>query len=106
MAYKNKEDAATWQRTRRKKHRQLLARFKQTKGCATCGYKSHPIALQFDHIEPASKSVNRSGSAIDPIWSKHRIKQELAKCQVLCANCHAIRTYEERHYYNETHMGY
>lgn len=78
----------------------LISRWKRMKGCSVCGYKKHPTALHLDHVDPSTKSkVSKyTYKALNYYWSKERIKQELAKCQVLCANCHAIRTYEERHY--------
>ena len=71
---------------------QLLGRFKMMKGCANCGYKGHYSALQFDHIEPklTGKRIVIAG------MSKEKMKKELSLCQVLCANCHAIKTWKER----------
>jgi len=65
----------------------LLERFKTLKGCARCGYREHPAALQFHHRDPATKagkvsSFLRAGMA--------KVREEISKCDVLCANCHAI----------------
>ena len=77
---------------RRRRRNRLLGRFKQIKGCAGCGYKDHWVALQFDHIVPKK----RKGPAINSGWSMKRIKEELSKCQVLCANCHSIKTHDDQ----------
>lgn len=55
-----------------------------------CGYDNW-IALELDHRDPSQKydAVTRmvnDGTTLD------RIKQEVEKCDVVCANCHAIRT--------------
>jgi 5-methylcytosine-specific restriction endonuclease McrA len=61
--------------------------------CMKCGSTE---ALQFDHIDPTTKSFEitaRIGSLNvlnDPIFMK-----ELAKCQVLCAPCHRTKSAEE-----------
>jgi 5-methylcytosine-specific restriction endonuclease McrA len=69
--------------------RKVMDRFKVRKGCASCGYNSHPYALEFDHIDPATKRMKISDMYC---YSWKRVKVELAKCQVLCGNCHNIKT--------------
>jgi hypothetical protein len=82
---------------RKLKHRKFLWEYKLSKGCAHCGYDELPYVLEFDHIDLSSKDDARRGSwAIDAGWSMERIKNEINKCQILCANCHAIKTYKER----------
>jgi hypothetical protein len=85
------------QRKKRLYNYKLIGRWKQTKGCVMCGYNKHPAALHVDHIDPSTKTM-KGGKAWHPNWSKQRIKKELAKCQILCANCHFERSYIERHY--------
>lgn len=80
-------------------NRKLIQRWKLSKGCAYCGYKKHYAALQLDHIDPSTKHKTRVRTAINYKWGKDRIKNELGKCQVLCANCHSIRTLEEKHHH-------
>lgn len=57
------------------------------KGCSRCP-ETHPACLQFHHRDPAEKEFN-IGEAIRLGWSVERIEAEIAKCDVLCANCHA-----------------
>lgn len=99
MAFNRKEHKRAWDKKRSDYHRKLIGRWKRRKGCSTCGYKEHHVALQLDHIDPSTKAKwRKQRQALNYKWSKERIKQELSKCQVLCANCHAIRTFEEEHY--------
>ena len=100
MAFNRDEHKKEWNRARQNKTVTLIGRWKMMKGCAHCGYKGHPSALVLDHVDPATKdrSKRAGGRAYNPLWSRARIKQELAKCQVLCANCSNIRTHEEKHY--------
>ena len=55
--------------------------------CVVCGYARYAGALQFHHLDPASK---RFGLALNGVArSLERARREAAKCVLLCANCHA-----------------
>ncbi len=62
--------------------------------CADCQQRFPPCAMDFDHRDPGSKRytvtrmIGRAGSA--------RILAEVAKCDIVCANCHRRRTFERR----------
>jgi IS30 family transposase len=77
---------------RRKAQRRELAKIKLGRGCADCGYAGHSAALDFDHVH-GDKQFNVGQMASDHRpWEQ--IEAEIAKCEVVCANCHRIRTYE------------
>ena len=65
--------------------------------CIDCG-ESRPATLQWDHRDPSLKKFAIS-DAIRQGHSKKRILEEMAKCDVRCANCHAIRTAEQQNWY-------
>lgn len=73
--------------------RKVMDRFKTSKGCAECGYNAHPYALEFDHVDPSQKTM-----AISQMYcyTWERVKEELSKCQVLCGNCHNIKTIKHK----------
>lgn len=50
------------------------------KVCAGCGSTS---SLELHHLDPSTKVTHRIWS-----WAKERREAELAKCQVLCFDCH------------------
>ncbi len=58
--------------------------------CADCNQQYPWYVMQFDHV---------SGSKEDNIAqmlgnvSRERLETEIAKCEVVCANCHMVRTY-------------
>mgnify|MGYP003631600115 CR=1 FL=1 len=56
-------------------------------------YKEHPHALHFDHIDIKNKKKEVSGLVT---YSLSIIKNEIRKCRVLCANCHAVHTATQR----------
>jgi 5-methylcytosine-specific restriction endonuclease McrA len=70
---------------RRKKLREMAREYKGGQ-CALCGYKKCPRALGFHHIDPSKKEFGVSVRGLTRSWEK--IKQELDKCILLCANCH------------------
>lgn len=72
--------------------RQFMQDLKLWLGCADCGFRGHPEALQFDHISGIKIFSPSAGATTS--WSK--LFAELDKCEVVCANCHAIRTHSRR----------
>lgn len=64
-------------------YRQKLLEIKRQIGCSLCE-ETEPCCLDFHHVDPKKKlcSVSRS------YMSDKRLREEIAKCIVLCANCH------------------
>jgi phosphopantetheine adenylyltransferase len=89
---KNSEKERISKRT--KELRQFLKDLKSNLSCVKCS-QNHPATLQFHHIDPNIKTEEISQMAKYG-YSKERILEEIRKCEVLCANCHAILHYEER----------
>lgn len=56
--------------------------------CVACGFDRHPAALQFHHLDPGTKSFGLSERGLTR--SIERLRREVAKCVLLCANCHAL----------------
>lgn len=79
-----------------KKYRKIIQRYKMFCGCKSCGYKKHPVALHLNHKDPMKKKGQVSEMIKSSGWGK--IKEEIRKCEVLCANCHSIHTYKEKHW--------
>lgn len=65
--------------------------------CVQCG-EARPECLEFDHIDPTSK-VAAVSTMVYRRESREKVLEEIAKCQVLCANCHRIKTARERNWY-------
>ncbi len=56
--------------------------------CARCGYRANHAALEFHHTEPDSKAFQLDlRSLSNRAWA--RIRDEITKCELVCANCHA-----------------
>ena len=54
--------------------------------CVDCNKVYHPNVFEFHHLRDKDASWNKVR-----LWSWNRIKNELDKCVLLCANCHRIR---------------
>lgn len=66
----------------------------KNKPCADCGILWPPCAMEFDHPDPKVKSFTISkwaGGGITP-----SLLAEIAKCDLICACCHRIRTQRQR----------
>ena len=72
------------------KRKQFILSFKD-KPCLDCNTKYPPFVMDFDHRDPSDKLFEINGSAANR--SKANIELEIAKCDLLCANCHRIRTW-------------
>ena len=108
MAYKNKEDQAKAARRHYEKNKDTIkARAKEHRKnkraeryefvlslknnpCTDCGVKYHPAAMDFDHVD-GEKSFNIASGYFDT--PMHKLIDELAKCELVCSNCHRVRTY-------------
>lgn len=88
----NRERALATQRkssaAMRERSRALLISAKDVP-CADCGVKYPPIVMDFDHVR-GTKSFNIGSGA--GTRSLARIQQEIDKCDVVCSNCHRLRT--------------
>lgn len=51
-----------------------------------CGYNKYIGALEFHHIDPNKKDFGLGMSGMTRSWE--RVQKELAKCLLVCANCH------------------
>lgn len=66
--------------------------------CQDCGLKFSSESMDFDHRDPAQKLFNVSTFASKKASESNKtaILAEIAKCDVVCANCHKIRTSKHR----------
>lgn len=54
--------------------------------CQQCGYAKCQAALQFHHIDPTTKKFCIGWGAERRSWQL--LREEVAKCRLLCSNCH------------------
>jgi hypothetical protein len=76
---------------RRTLEKRVLRKEMEDAGCIDCGEKYPHYMLQFDHL-PGYEKVG-SPTQLLHIYGWDRAREEMKKCEVVCANCHCIRTY-------------
>lgn len=79
----------------KKRNQAFVQKEKSRSGCVECGYNKNPVALDYHHVNENDKrfslaSVKAAGCSIQDLID------EIAKCIVLCANCHRIKHYGEK----------
>lgn len=79
---------------KKKELRKWFWEYKSTLKCQNCGEARTPT-LQFHHLNSKDKEITLS-KAVTDLWPIKKIMEEIAKCDVLCANCHAIEHYNQR----------
>lgn len=63
--------------------------------CAKCGITDKRV-LDFHHIDDSTKLFTLASRRIAG-YAQDKIKEEIDKCEVVCANCHRIIHWEENH---------
>lgn len=82
----HKKEIAERGRIRRKLLRDWYQELKAGLACVQCG-ENHPACLEFHHRDPSTKLKDVS-MLVAISASRSRILAEIAKCDVLCSNCH------------------
>ena len=80
---------ACWNKRTYQSGKNKINKLKEDRGgaCERCGFDQHLAALQWHHPDPSVKEYtigHRRG------LTESKLKEEVDKCELLCANCHAI----------------
>ncbi len=70
---------------RKNEIRKWFQEYKKSLKCSKCG-EDHPATIDFHHR--IGNKENGISKMVGDGYSIERIKEELEKCEVLCANCH------------------
>lgn len=75
-----------------KQNLQWVVEYKEASSCVDCGmlFKDKSCCCDFHHVDPTTKDFAVS-EMIKHVGDLNLIKQEVAKCITLCANCHRLR---------------
>lgn len=100
---KNREYAKKSSPKLKKLRRDFIWNLKR-RPCMDCGQRFHPTVMEFDHL-PGSVKTNAVSAMAVKKSKLTAIVSEIEKCDLVCANCHRIRTakrsYGEDRYYAE-----
>jgi hypothetical protein len=79
--------------------REHVARLKEESPCMDCGLRWPAFVMDYDHV----RGVKRAsvGQLLTAGYALRVVLEEIAKCDLVCANCHRIRTMDARGGYGE-----
>lgn len=80
-----------------KERHKFVQGFKKDKPCMDCGGIFPSWVMDFDHREGELKIGSVSRLASTDALNLEKIRIEIAKCDLVCANCHRTRTYKRMH---------
>ena len=87
------------------RNQEIVNNYKMNTGCedTRCQWEGEftPQMLHLDHIDRSTK-ISDLSTACNRGWSVKKLMEEVAKCRVLCANCHHRKTYEDKEHYEQT----
>jgi hypothetical protein len=76
------------------RYRAFIARYiktyKEITPCADCGDCFPYYVMDFDHLGDKSFAISRYKTVTN---SLERVREEIAKCELVCSNCHRVRTH-------------
>lgn len=87
-----------WRRTyymQRRLRLKYLSDHLKTRPCADCRGWFETCQMQFDHRDPSTKYLE-IGQMVGRGSSLNSFLEEVKKCDVVCANCHILRTVKQR----------
>jgi hypothetical protein len=86
---RRQRDLPFYERDRCREHKAILVELKGNR-CADCGGEFPDCCYQFHHRDPMTKTFALGRNMLRAISV---LKTEVEKCDMLCSNCHVIRTY-------------
>ena len=77
------------------RNREFVLNYKKTHNCVDCGMSDYRC-MDFHHLDPNMKLANISDIKMFSNSMK-KLKEEIDKCVILCANCHRIRHHKKEY---------
>jgi hypothetical protein len=88
--YSNREKYIKKALRRKKELRQWLISIKENEPCKDCGISYPYYVMDFDHLRDKTYEVTKLINSC----SMRKLKAEIEKCEIVCANCHRMRTFK------------
>lgn len=103
MPYKDKKKAheykLRWQEKRRAEHMDDMVSLR-SQPCTSCGNTYPWYIMQFDHRDRSEKA-----NTVSKLFNRgarwEDVLAEIDKCDLVCPNCHAIKTYDNQDFLYE-----
>jgi len=92
---KNKELTYYRSKSSREKRREVIRKIKESSPCVDCNISYPYFVMHFDHLDSSTK-INKISALLQTKGIEDTLK-EIEKCELVCANCHSIRTWKRQH---------
>jgi 5-methylcytosine-specific restriction endonuclease McrA len=90
--YANREVYIKKALMRKQTIRKWLNEVKESQPCTDCGVDYPYYVMDFDHIRDKTIEINKLINSC----SMTKLKAEIAKCEIVCSNCHRQRTFDRQ----------
>ena len=90
-----KDERREHRKAQRKENGEYLRKVKEASPCVDCKNYYHYYVMDYDHRDETTKKEDVSSVANQ--LSLKMVKEEIAKCDLVCANCHRERTHLQGH---------
>lgn len=85
------------EKTTDRKHKAFLIEYiqklKSSTPCMDCKISYPYYVMDFDHVRGRKQ---KNVMELIPTLSKKKIDEEIAKCEIVCSNCHRVRTHQRK----------
>lgn len=88
--------ASQIERVKRQGHkiRDEVRNYKASNSCVDCGQQYQYFVMDFDHVR--GEKIANVADIINRSCSRKAVWEEIAKCDLVCANCHRCRTHSRK----------
>jgi hypothetical protein len=84
----------------RRQHLQDNVNILKSAPCTDCKERFDPHCMEYDHRNPRTKRLSIA-TMVAQCYNLKAILKEIKKCDLVCSNCHALRTWRQRHGRND-----
>lgn len=89
----NKTSYKASTKSSRERKRKWIREYKEAHTCTDCHESFPHYVLEFDHITEKSFCIGRYVNSV----GLDKLIKEIMKCEIVCANCHSVRTWTRLH---------
>lgn len=94
----NKDKYVVWRKNRYNKYKNevisVIQLYKANHPCSDCGNNYPSYVMDFDHIRHRGAKAKDVSALLRNNNKLEKVLAEVAKCDVVCSNCHRIRTHK------------
>lgn len=90
VGFEQKDKVLARQQQKRNAIKEFIAELKQSNPCLDCGENYPYWMMDFDHMENKEFVISNYRNVTTDF---EKIKNEISKCEIVCANCHRNRTF-------------